>query len=88
MEVDIVCANLKQNHDLEIAAVNLRQASARFSFHACDFPLPAGQARTPAYPRLRGRGHEAADGAAGTGGPKVGGTNRVRELHSDLRVHR
>lgn len=39
VEVDILCANRKQNQDLEIAAVNPRQPSARFSFHACDFPV-------------------------------------------------
>lgn len=48
----------------------------------------SGQTRTPAHPWLCRRCHETADGVAGIGHPKVGGSDPLRELHSPLRGRR
>lgn len=55
--------------------------------HGCNFLL-TGQTCAPAYPWLRGRGHETANGVAGTGNTKVGGSDRLRSLHTWLHHHR
>lgn len=55
--------------------------------HGCNFLL-TGQTCAPAYPWLRGRGHETANGVAGTGNTKVGGSDRLRSLRTWLHHHR